>query len=650
MLILDIASSSKSRGMKKAGSSGRFHSSSVNDLDSFCYQHILTDARLKPSSYPRYQTNDQSVKPSTLSSRSASCDSAARLATSSSTPIAAPIEDDDAIDDVSSQIGGGSFKTVLSYLQNNSEWIHYMDTVEQLEAISFLRVMYLGISTAEERHLVLKKLADGLPRSLRTHSMNTTPMASIINCSTQLDPPLPCGFRERKHHFLLFDALPTDLLGSNNTAALFEDNGAYIMEADFTTTDSNYHPYSADLILKYVHHHQGDSDSSTCTTTGIDLCVFFYPDSKSKIHLTDELDLLWKIHSLQIPILPILTMPTPHVKQRPTELRQNELAHLFSLWRIKMVDLSNLDVLDQPSFQRKSTTKHPEEVNIEERLGPLWARTSLVSPSPYHVLTILQFSGIEKWAISKLLSSLQTQAGDRCQGNTSHSITKADVSPSTPNHHYAALMDRPLSPLTSSKIHAVPPHPQPTFYWLSYALYSLPLLVATTVLLPYLAYPSSPSPWHASLAVISYQPGTSMTLMLNVYDAHGQPQWTPYPPLMEHNLPYTPKLVAPLPNKDRSLDGQYLYPIALPPCLALNDTKEYTVHVESPSLFYRVQGSPLSISRRILCDTSVPSDHRQTIIKEAWRHFMQHSVFYLRNSGKILSMVFTEGQEKPASV
>lgn len=644
-----LQSRGKERVYEKAGSSGRFHSSFVNDLDSICYQRILTDASLEPSSYPRYPNNDQSAKPSTLFTRSAPCDSAARPATSSPTPTAVPIKDDDITDDLSSQNGTGSFQTVLSYLQNNREWMHYMDTVEQHESISLLRVMYLGVSTTEERHLVLRKLADGLSSSLRTHSATVT---SITNCDTHLDAPVPCGFRERKHHFLLFDTFPTDLLGSNNTTALFEDNGAYIMEADFTTTNGNHHRYSSDLVLSYIRHHD-DSDLSTSTTKGIDLCVYFCHDTQSTIHLSDDLDLLWKIHSLQIPILPLLTMPPPHDKQRPAELQRHELAHLFSLWRIKMMDLSNLDVLDQPSFQRKSSARHPEERYIEERLGPLWARTSLVSPSPFHILTLLQFSGIEKWAISKLLSTLKSTARERCLTRTSmntHSYTKADISSPTTYHRFPVLLDRPLSPLTFEKVHALPPQSPPAPYRLFCALYSLLLLVATVALLPYFAHPPSPPSWYASLAIVSYQPGTSMTLMLNVYDAQGQPQWTPDPPLMEHNLPWITKPVAPLPNRDRSLDGQYFYFIALPPCLTLNDTQEYTVHVKPSSLFPHIQGSPLSISRRILCDSAGASYQQNTIIKEAWRHFMQHSVFYLANSGKILGMMFTEGMEQPAIV
>ncbi|KAI8334616.1 hypothetical protein BC941DRAFT_431687 [Chlamydoabsidia padenii] len=694
------------------------------------------DAKSTPSSSARQHTNDRSGGTSTLFTGCASCDSAALTSSpyprllnktavqtkltshqtrnnNSSTDLADESSNRDHDSDE------GSFKKVLSYLQkNNNDWAQHMDTVEQLEDITFLRVMYLGVTTVEERRLVLKKLSDGLSRSLHLYGS-----AAMDGNNSRHTTPLTFEFHERKHHLLPLRLFSTDDDDDDDPTAIFEDNGVYIVEADFTT--DNYHRQDTDLIASYIYHHsQRQHSISTLQLIlnrpnldqrlgsslyphgdGIDLCVYFYHDSQSVVNVSNDLDLLWKISALQIPILPLLSMSKQQMSSprgihttsdsdestRHIQQRRNDLAQLLSLWRIKTMDFANLDMLDQPSFQRTKPRQEltPQDMQIEQRLGALWAASSIVPPMPYHVLTLFQFLAIDKWAVSKLLGTIKLQTrhhwhnenDDAPTAGSYHHSTSWTSSTHTSGYtktfkreqgtgnyspkHLLLFIDvkrRLLSlPYLMPGIASLANSQQVTITLRLKQLYVLPFLFVLLVYALWMVVANhqlqqshTPSSWHASLVIVSYQTGQSVDLMLNVYDDQGQPRWTPEIPQIETNIQWmspsttnkTPITVGPLPNKTRSLDGQYFYSIALPPCSLLNDNETYIAKVKPSMVFptirkHFIQGSPLHISRHILCDTQ----QQQPIIVEAWRHFMQYSGFYLINSIKIIQMVFTEGQE-----
>jgi hypothetical protein len=745
--------------------------------------------------------------------------------------------------------GQDSLDTMLSYLRKNDDLVQHMDTIEQLENISFLRVMYLGVTSADERRLFLKKLSDGLSETFfrqtpapslphgstissatafsdTTNGNNNTSSNSDSNSNTSSKhhsaPPF-YGFRERRHHLLplhLFFAQDDDHSNSihdddndydddDNHAAMFEENGVSIVEADFTTDNQHHlHRHDTDLILHYIYTRFRQSHPSTSLRSilnipahwehkpfnghvfsegspgGIDLCVYFYHDAQSVVDVIKDMDLLWKIGALHIPILPIMSMsnqvrigsqsvttptattrpltpsaglPSPtlpdhssttastsYLQQRSVDIRRTELSHIFSQWRIKMMDISNLDKIGQPSFQQKGGSRHnstEEDRIIEERLGQAWASSSIISPTPYHILTLFQFVAMDRWAVSKLLKTIMDQAEERrhlpLPLTTTHQQTETTTSlhssppfddilddfqhnkrqlpaqeaTKSPTSSVAAFLTSMINSLvgvslsdpakgslsTSSSSSSSSSTNTPTtasstlqdqdylpYHGIKRPFYTFPFLLlaayglwVTLVGMIMTRHRPLPPPWRASLVMVSHQGEHSMTLMVNVYDGQDQPRWAPEPPLLTTNLPLpssppspppspfdaptttlslttfaVPPVVVPLPNKTHhsSMDGQYFYSIGLPRCRTLDPGFTYTIKVLPSTTLPSVQGSPLHIPRYVLCDPSSSSSSTDTseepAFMEAWHHFRRHTRFYLRNSAKIMEMIFTEGKEK----
>ncbi|KAI8344086.1 hypothetical protein BC941DRAFT_407731 [Chlamydoabsidia padenii] len=663
--------------------------------------------------------------------------------------------------------GQDSFDTMLSYLRKDDELIQHMDTIEQLENISFLRVMYLGVTSAEERRLFLKKLSDGLSKTFfrQTPSALPLPHDSTSSSSTASggtnnsnNTRLSNGFRERRHHLLPLHLFFTDTLDNSDKngddngddhAAMFEENGVSIVEADFTTDNHStshrpQHRHESDLVLHYIYTQCQQSHSSVSlksilnlpphwenqpfnghvfsegTPGGIDLCVYFYHDAQGGDDVIKDMELLWKINALRIPVLPIMSMsnqvqlgkqvtPTsPHslglsddddddshntsyLKQRPIDVRRTELAHIFSRWRIKMMDISNLDIIGQPSFQQKGSSRQnstQEDKMIEQRLGQAWALSSIISPTPYHILTLFQFVAMDRWAVSKLLENIMDQAEERrhtpstskatlttskdlppsslpivdstlptsdFQHNKQHLSAHDDIKKSTTilSSSFTDILANiinnivPTSStngLSSSTTSSTSLQRQEDIHHGIRLLYVLPFLFLAVYVLWVAGMMTTARPWHASLVMVSHQGEKSMTLMVNVYDGQDQPRWAPEPPQITTNLPSTL-----LTNKTHSLEGQYFYYIRLPRCNTLDPKLTYSIQVMS-SVTRTVQGSPFNIPRYVLCDpssSSIKSDEdTDSPIMEAWYHFRQHTRFYLRNSAKIVEMIFTEGKEK----
>ncbi|CAO3641337.1 unnamed protein product [Cunninghamella echinulata] len=361
---------------------------------------------------------------------------------------------------------------------DGDELAQKIDVIEQLETITFLRVLYLGVASLDEKRLFLKKLSDGLSETLFRQAPITSPYPAESSTSSYNG----CDFYERKHHLF-----PLNIFKSEDVhvdySNLLEDNGVVIVEADFThdnSTQEHVQPtYDMDFILNYVYiqsvsSHSTDSLQSILsppdhwksqpykgnlfsedTPNGIDLCVYFYHDAESHTEVTKDLEILWKIHALNIPILPILSMsnqkpsqqntetsnipitsfplsPSPpssptatditdtdkYANQRPIEIRRNDLANIFSKWKIKMMDISDLDIIDQPSFNQKGKSKKGinQDKVLEEKLGNIWANSSILLPTPYHILTLFQFMVIDRWVVSKLLKTINDVAMDRRNG------------------------------------------------------------------------------------------------------------------------------------------------------------------------------------------------------------------------------------------
>ncbi|ORZ21514.1 hypothetical protein BCR42DRAFT_194607 [Absidia repens] len=364
-------------------------------------------------------------------------------------------------------------------------------------------------------------------------------------------------------------------------------------------------------------------------SSGIDLCVYFYHDAQDMAQVSEDMGLLWKIGALGIPILPIMSMSqqipprsrspahsstkhpvplspnsqllnrsttttstlasqdrplddyemkveegkdtvntkAPYLTQRPIGVRRNELAYLFSLWRIKMMDISNLDVVGQPSFQSKGKSRWDstdEDMMIERLLGQTWASSSLISPTPYHVLTLNQFMAIDRRAISNLLMAIKDEAKDKRQ-NVDDDDDNGSATTMKDNHltlHANSTSSSLSTPKTctstvpvqkesrSLTLHATS-HPftsyrskYPTLdrlngliVYIYPALFVLLLVYGLWTVLSLVVQYRQASTWRASLIMVSHRSGKSMAFIVNVYNGQDQPKWAPEPPFIATNIP-----------------------------------------------------------------------------------------------------------------
>ncbi|ORX62540.1 hypothetical protein DM01DRAFT_1330667, partial [Hesseltinella vesiculosa] len=553
-----------------------------------------------------------------------------------------------------------SLDSMLSYLQKNDQLAQQMDDIEQLENLTFLRVMYIGLAAHEEKRLFLKKLCDGLSGSLFRHQ-DPSSTASFAAES----------FREKKHHllplslFFMDDQPPSHLPPAMDSMTMFEDNGVAIVEADFTTQDydpetvlhyvysqclPHFPAYQLDAILQLPPDQQKRPFDghvfADASPSGIDLCVYFYHDAVQAYRgqVSMDMDLLWKLSALSIPILPILsvssqtampsappsqpsplsptspTSPTPPspsppliplhdsfphprlIPQQPRTLdqRRNELALLFCQWRIKMTDISNL-VVDQPSFQFRGSNRpsSQQDTMMEQRLGQCWATSSLVPPTPYHVLSLFQFVNIDRSVISKLLrsilhqqkrhqldldgdqtpmqlavptaaASMQSMASASIHSTSTTPTTSSRITPIAPSTRqpsppsiqlaaastYSLIIDKFNQLLDNSSPFAKATAKQPRSMYARIGVVCLLLMYLLRLLLVTTYQPS----YRASLIIMDHHSSQRMvSILVNTYDDHNQPRWVPEPPKVRTNLPmssHSSYLQAPAPVSSWRKDPQ----------------------------------------------------------------------------------------------
>lgn len=272
----------------------------------------------------------------------------------------------------------------------------------------------MGSVTEEKKKELFKKLSQGFAHVLQQqqHLRNN----NNKNLSLLGQPIIP--FKEIKHNVLLL----SDDDDPNLISDICEDIGVSIIEADFTW-NSNAVNYSNDpnnLLLQYAwnqcpnprelptawlenqlkqHIFTGYMHPEV-TPNGIDLCVYFYDGPSDEIRTKDDLELLCLLRKLGIYVLPLTTTRDESIK--------SHFADLLTEYKVRCLDLGNLEVGKEPSFFHKpsftATSPNTAKIDRLSRLQGLEC-TQLNVPrvATYQILAVDQFCGIENNAIFQLL-------------------------------------------------------------------------------------------------------------------------------------------------------------------------------------------------------------------------------------------------------
>ncbi|KAI9311841.1 hypothetical protein BX666DRAFT_899433 [Dichotomocladium elegans] len=339
-------------------------------------------------------------------------------------------------------------ETLLEFLGQQGDLEQRMNAIEALESChddhgadnnlvvpTYIRVMYMGAASAKDKRLLFRKLSKAL-----AFLFNHDDSSSLFRN--------PNVFKERKHHILLMSLLPED--GDDDIVETCEDNGLSIIEADFTwSTGSLDRDDKLNAMISHYLWLQCEDPWITATAAtdspfrssppsaegfdgfiypeksmnGVDLCVYFYdgsilnPDEDARVE--EDLAVLWLLKRLAIPIIPILSggrrgnRPSSSSALRSVADRRSQLAELLAQYKIRCIDISqsNLDIGRPPSFQRGARHRPVmDHANLEKRLGKEWANSSVTTPAPYNILTIDQFSALDRHVIINILRQSRQKA------------------------------------------------------------------------------------------------------------------------------------------------------------------------------------------------------------------------------------------------
>ncbi|KAK4517858.1 uncharacterized protein ATC70_001206 [Mucor velutinosus] len=288
---------------------------------------------------------------------------------------------------------------------------------DYFEHPALYRVLFMGSTSEEKKKEIFKKLSQGFVHVLQHHRSNNhhahhIATSDIHSSSTNnmFEQPIT-PFKEIKHNIILLsDDDAPELLSET-----CEDVGVSMIEADFTW-NSNAIRFSNDpdnLLFKYAwdqcpnprelpaawmedkirDHKFTGFMYPEATPNGIDLCVYFYDgqdDEKTKC----DLNLLCSLRKLGIYVLP-LTLSRD-------ERQKSHFADMLTEYKVRCLDLGNLEVGQEPSFQKRQ-----QNVTQYDQVGRLQVMecTQLNVPrvATYQILAVDQFCAIENKSIFELL-------------------------------------------------------------------------------------------------------------------------------------------------------------------------------------------------------------------------------------------------------
>lgn len=266
---------------------------------------------------------------------------------------------------------------------------------EYFEHPALYRVLFMGSTTKAKKNELLAKLSQGFVHVLDMPTGRRKPM-------------MP--FKELKHNAVLLN--DEDLLSD-----ICEDYGVSMIEADFTwsSTAVNYSPDAKKLLLQYAWNqcpNPRDLPSAWLeaeispqnefkgqmypdkTPNGIDLCVYFYDGPTHDDPRTcEDLNTLCILRKLGIYVLPLTNTRDESIS--------THFAELLTRYKVRCLDLGNLEVGQEPSFfhQRQSSTAD----RISRLQGMECTQSNIPRVAPYQVVAVEQFCGIENKAVFKLL-------------------------------------------------------------------------------------------------------------------------------------------------------------------------------------------------------------------------------------------------------
>lgn len=275
-------------------------------------------------------------------------------------------------------------------------------SIEYFEYPALYRILFMGSTTEELKKQLFKKLSQGFIHVLQQQPKNLSFLGQ---------PIIP--FKEIKHNLVLLDDEEPNLVSDT-----FEDIGVSMIEADFTWNSNavNYSNDANNLLLQYAWYQcpnprelptawlEQEIFSPTATKfigsmypeqtpNGIDLCVYFYDGPTDEERTKNDLELLCLLRKLGIYVLPLTTTRNEQTK--------SHFADLLTKYKVRCLDLGNLEVGQEPSFFHQQ--KEKETDRITRLQGMECTQLNVPRVATYQILAVDQFCGIENKAIFQLL-------------------------------------------------------------------------------------------------------------------------------------------------------------------------------------------------------------------------------------------------------
>jgi hypothetical protein len=248
----------------------------------------------------------------------------------------------------------------------------------------------MGSVSQPSKNEVVKKIKMGLGQVLKN---NNSALMAISR------------FKEVKHH--LIDLTVDDREDMDS----FEDNGASLIETDFTWVSNAFDIYR-DPHLEALHYAWNQTPEGQKykldwvealienhdlngfvfpdkTPDGIDLCIYFYGGDDKDGRTEKDLDLLWILNKLGVLILPVISI---------SSLKKEHLASLLNQRNIKCMDLTGIE-MERPSFGNYNRTRR-----VDDTIPQL---------QPFEILDIDQLVRIQNTAIYELLKKSRFRMATR---------------------------------------------------------------------------------------------------------------------------------------------------------------------------------------------------------------------------------------------
>lgn len=375
----------------------------------------------------------------------------------------------------------------------------------------------MGSATEEKKKELFKKLSQGF-----AHVSQQQNRPDCKNLSLLGQPILP--FKEIKHNIVLLSDDDDD--DTNLISDSFEDIGVSMIEADFTWNSNavNYSNDPTNLLLQYAWNQCPNPRElpsawienqinktkfigymfPETTPNGIDLCVYFYDGPKDEERTKKDLGLLCLLRKLGIYVLPLTTTRDESMK--------GHFADLLTQYKVRCLDLGNLEVGQEPSFFHH---KQSSADRLSRLQGMECTQSNIPRVATYQILTVDQFCGIDNKAIFELLKRTRERQifRDEAKQEFTQKSSSNEEEPSLEHSKSSSNNDKLIQDKKSTRVYINP--------FIQGVVFSLVTMGVIQLTYKYIWEKPSPVKWTASFDLNS-----TFAFTLHTKDSDGELNWS----------------------------------------------------------------------------------------------------------------------------